>query len=245
MQQGDFTDNIPPIEQLLEHPMLQGALQLPPHYFVYVYDMRAQRYVFVSDQAEPVMGIPKKEMLRDGIAAVFNRLTPEDRLIIQNAVLRRMHFTQTRTDLDLRTAKFNAMFRMRKDNDKVAVLYHQSFPLYVDERGNAAYMLCIDSEMPFAPTGKLPQCVLTYQDKNGRYHHEDLGEEENLDGKRITRRELEVLRLLVQGKNSQQIADEIQLSTHTINKHRQNLLSKSRCKNTAELIEFSFRMGWL
>ena len=52
----------------------------------------------------------------------------------------------------------------------------------------------------------------------------------------LSKREKEVLQLLIQGKTSQQIADELFISKTTVDTHRQHLLEKTGFKNTAELV---------
>ena len=52
----------------------------------------------------------------------------------------------------------------------------------------------------------------------------------------LTRREKQVIRLLAEGKTSVKIADELSVSSLTIDTHRRNLMQKFGVKNTAELI---------
>lgn len=55
----------------------------------------------------------------------------------------------------------------------------------------------------------------------------------------ITGREHEVLKLIVQGQTSQEMARELNISPRTIETHRSNLLKKLGVKNTAELVRFA------
>lgn len=48
--------------------------------------------------------------------------------------------------------------------------------------------------------------------------------------------EIKIIRLMRQGFTSQEIADKIFLSKHTIDKYRKNLLEKTGCANSAELL---------
>lgn len=52
----------------------------------------------------------------------------------------------------------------------------------------------------------------------------------------LTRREKEILILVVNGKNSQEIADLLFLSFLTVQTHRRNVMTKLEVKNIAELI---------
>ncbi len=59
----------------------------------------------------------------------------------------------------------------------------------------------------------------------------------------FSKRELEVLIHLCQGKTSKSIAEELFVSFETVKKHRQNILDKSGCNNTVALINFAQMHG--
>ena len=55
---------------------------------------------------------------------------------------------------------------------------------------------------------------------------------------RLTRREKEIVQLLVKGMSTQEISDALFLSYLTVQTHRRNLLNKYQVKNLVELINF-------
>jgi DNA-binding CsgD family transcriptional regulator len=61
----------------------------------------------------------------------------------------------------------------------------------------------------------------------------------------LTRKEMEVLKWMAEGFSSKQIADKMQISQHTVNNHRKNMLEKTNCLNSAELITYALRQNWL
>jgi DNA-binding NarL/FixJ family response regulator len=66
---------------------------------------------------------------------------------------------------------------------------------------------------------------------------------DSLDGQNellLTRREIEVLRLIAEGLTNQQIADRLFVSTSTIDSHRKNLISKLHVNNTAALVRAAY-----
>lgn len=60
----------------------------------------------------------------------------------------------------------------------------------------------------------------------------------------ISKREIEIVRLITQGFTSQEIADKLHLSTYTVNTHRRNILRKLELKNTAMLVQYARSMNW-
>ncbi len=57
----------------------------------------------------------------------------------------------------------------------------------------------------------------------------------------LTKREMEVLLNICLGLSNQEIGEKLNISKRTVDKHRENLLSKTQCGNTAELVIFAIK----
>lgn len=62
------------------------------------------------------------------------------------------------------------------------------------------------------------------------------------DGKMISGRQAEILSLLAKGYGSKQIADRLNISIHTVSRHRQDILSRLNVTNTTAAVEIAIRM---
>ena len=62
---------------------------------------------------------------------------------------------------------------------------------------------------------------------------------------KLTRREKEILQLIVDEKTTQEIADTLFLSVSTVETHRMNLISKLGVKNAAGLVKIALEKGLL
>ena len=60
-----------------------------------------------------------------------------------------------------------------------------------------------------------------------------------------TNREMDVIRLLAKGLSSKAIASRLNISSHTVDKHRRNMLKKASKNNTQELVHDALKQGWL
>ncbi|MDD3875142.1 MAG: response regulator [Bacteroidales bacterium] len=61
----------------------------------------------------------------------------------------------------------------------------------------------------------------------------------NLNSDMFTKREIEVLELICQGYTTNKVSEKLFISNRTVDTHRANLLSKSGCKNIAELLIYA------
>ena len=59
----------------------------------------------------------------------------------------------------------------------------------------------------------------------------------------LSDREIEVLALIAQGLTNSEISERLFVSRRTIESHRQNLLEKTHCNNTATLIKYAITKG--
>lgn len=66
-------------------------------------------------------------------------------------------------------------------------------------------------------------------------------EKASLDG--LTSRESEVLSLLAEGLNNEEIGESLQISKHTVARHRENLMRKLELHSRSELVKYAIRKG--
>lgn len=71
----------------------------------------------------------------------------------------------------------------------------------------------------------------------GRMHSVAVCEDEES----LSTREIEILACVCQGLSNQQIADRLFISKRTVDKHRANILEKTGCRNTADLVVYAIK----
>lgn len=63
------------------------------------------------------------------------------------------------------------------------------------------------------------------------------------DRRILSRRQLEILSFISKGVSSKQIADNLNISIYTVNRHRQDILAALKVGNTAAAVEIALRMN--
>jgi DNA-binding NarL/FixJ family response regulator len=76
-----------------------------------------------------------------------------------------------------------------------------------------------------------------------RYLVEQLRGQQHSQPDRLTRRQLEHLRLLAAGLTNEQIATELVLSVHTVERHVDNIYGKIGARSRAEAAAYCVRRG--
>ena len=83
------------------------------------------------------------------------------------------------------------------------------------------------------------ESFITIEDINTKAPEESVSPSDSfLSEFKITVRELEIMRLIAQGLETEKIAAKLFLSTHTVTTHRRNVLSKLDLKNSVEMVNF-------
>jgi two-component system response regulator NreC len=59
----------------------------------------------------------------------------------------------------------------------------------------------------------------------------------------LSEREREVLALIAQGRNNQEIADQLVISIKTVNRHRENIMAKLDLHSRVELVRYAIEKG--
>ncbi len=64
-------------------------------------------------------------------------------------------------------------------------------------------------------------------------------------GKRLSSREVEVLKLIAEGKSSAEVAELLSISVRTVERHRATIMDKLQLRNTADMVRFAISKGYI
>ena len=137
---------------------------------------------------------------------------------------------------------------------RVLILSAHSDDEYVDEViriGAAGYLIKQSSAQDLAAAIREAYAGKTYfspsiaERQHNRLENARRGTKgwHNAGGVRLTSREVEILQLIAEGKANKQTADELGISIKTVEKHRQNLMSKLEIHDTAGLTRYAIAAG--
>lgn len=85
--------------------------------------------------------------------------------------------------------------------------------------------------------------VLAALERTGVDSAKFLAEPLTCDPVSLTERECEVLALIAEGRSYTRIAEQLNLSAHTVNTHRRNIMQKLGVNNTAAVVMYAMRNG--
>lgn len=103
---------------------------------------------------------------------------------------------------------------------------------HLNDMAGMVHSYCQVVEIEFKITSQRPEDTTSYFLRKLRRLTENTGPQY----KGLSKRELEVLQLILDGKTNREIADALYISFDTVKTHRKNILLKTNAKNTAALV---------
>lgn len=210
--------------------------------YYFILNHHLLEFEFVSKEIRNVMGYDP---------AVFNVqmmneiLHPDDFPFFLSMGSRLRDFFATLPMDKLMKYKVRYDVRYRKANGDYARILYQGIMLEHDEQGRILRTLGVHTDITYLkPEGKP---ALSYIGIDNEPSYVDVGLDNNfLAGRHeLTRREKQVLSLLIQGKLSKEIGSILKISKQTVDTHRKNMLHKNNLSNTGELIGKALTHGWI
>ena len=132
-------------------------------------------------------------------------------------------------------------FRILNSNNEYVRVISQHQVLEVDASGNPYLVLGVVDLSPDQRNMDEIKFRLV-NIKTGEIIPFPLTEEANI---KLTKREIEILKLVNKGMLSKEISDNLSISVHTVNNHRQNILQKMNTDNVVEAINYARKLGLL
>lgn len=214
-----------------------------PYYWL-IPDQSNMTIVAASPNTQDLTPYRCDEWINKDVFFWFETMHPEDREFVASSLALSIELQESLPLEKAELVQINIYLRML-DKDKNYRWVLMQFPkrLY-NENGKVISTLILVTDLSHFP--KNFSRMLTLIDASNKKSIFFATQVDNkkfisLDIPQISKRELEILQLMVRGLNSPQIAQSLFLSYHTVENHKRNLRRKTGVKTTAELIDYVWR----
>jgi DNA-binding CsgD family transcriptional regulator len=138
-------------------------------------------------------------------------------------------------------------FRFKTADGSYRLYNHQSLILTLDENNNFIKSLNIHTDISHITSkNNYKLSLIGLMGEPSFLNIDVLGQDgTQYNEKAFSKRELEIIRLITEGRTSKEIAQELHISLDTVKTHRKRILKKTNCANGAELIAASVSKGWV
>lgn len=209
----------------------------------YILNYKEKRYHFVSSTVKDVIGYSAEEFIEKGNDYYLTLLHPEDLKVYTSDIFRQfLAKTQELNKHQLQHTRFSINYRIRrKDNQYVHVL--QQYKI-VDFTKDGFPLVAVGYICDISSIKSSTKIVLSATTNVPEQAVREIRVESESEKKfPLSKRETEIIHFLIKGLSSKQIAAKLGISLFTVNAHRRNILSKTNCTNTAEIVYYALENG--
>ena len=212
--------------------------------YLYIVNLHNFELEYVSESVENFVSkdasdVELKDLMETVLPEEINNINLKSRVISN-------FYTSFLEKEDVLDYKNMFSYRMKDSNGHIRTMLYQAIPISVLENGMPEHVLCIQtdvSHLKVSSTNAVSflnmeggKCYFNVDVSTGKFDPKACeGGRKNLS-ELFSEREKQIVIRLSRGLNAEQIASELNLSHHTIKTHRKNILQKSGCANTTELV---------
>ena len=239
----DFADIPEEAEIIKELKAACKLLENNENLIIGCFDFRTFAIPFVTENIKDLIGYPVSHFHTHGMEATLNMMHPVDRELSYEFQEKLIETYDTLTLEEKKTFEYSYTLRWRHAETGEYIWFLDKVrPYILDEKGNIVYDLNFVSKMPAPPSPAHYQWEFSYIDQTGKKVVVTSVAKDFPDVK-LSNRELEIANLLIKGKTSTEVADDLMLSLNTVQTHRKNIMQKIGGKNVADLIKFAVDKG--
>ncbi|MBC7643249.1 MAG: PAS domain-containing protein [Flavobacterium sp.] len=222
------------------HKKLLNVFQVGDYYY-FIINAPEARVEFASPSIKDVLGIDNENVT---VQTFVERIHPMDQpyfLNFEKEVGR--FFSQLSVD-KIPKYKVRYDYRVKKNDGKYLRILQQTVTIEHDEEGAVLRTLVVHTDISHLKESERP--ILSIIGLEGEPSYIDIqAEQKYVASKFLSNRETQIISLLIEGKISKEIADELGLKPMTIDTYRKKLLKKTDTRTIGQLIAKVIQDGLL
>ncbi|WP_243472271.1 MULTISPECIES: LuxR C-terminal-related transcriptional regulator [Winogradskyella] len=194
-------------------------------------------FEYVSKNYKASLGLDPNELKEKGMRYFWSRIHPEDIEFWLQALNSLMKFTLSEIPKEKRQdASYTWNFRFKNAQNIYVNVVQNTTPLIFDSEnkpiiGLAHYTIMHpDVKLDITASAKLLNDKQEYE----TIYFDSFSQKLLHDS--VTNRERDIIRLLILDKTSKEISEKLNISSHTVDTHRRNILKKLDITSTGELV---------
>lgn len=222
------------------HKRLLNFIQIGKYYY-YIFNIFQGEFDLMSKNITDVLGYDSEEIT---VPFIIGNIHPEDQKYILNFEFKSIEFYKTLDFDKIKKYKTQYDFRIKAKDGKYVRILQQTIQIDYDET-NFYRSLGIHTDITHIKKDGVPSLSIIGLEGEPSYYNIQEAAIFTKSYDLFTKREREVLKHIVEGKNSKLIADDLNISLHTVNTHRKNILTKADCKSPIDLVTKVINEGWI
>jgi DNA-binding CsgD family transcriptional regulator len=241
IQQYKFKESDLNYSALEKHRLALQTLSSIGNSGIHVFDLNKRQVVFYSSNFGELLGYSRSEYEKTGQLFFYDKIHPEDIVKLNTFGVSLQKIFSNFSMEDKLNHKSIMEYRMRNSQNKYVRLIEQYQILELDKSGQIWLMMgIVDLSANQEEYDGIKSQLLNF--KTGKIIPMEAPQQIQLE---LTKREIEILKLVKDGFLSKEISSMLSISLHTVNTHRQRFLEKLGANNSVEAVTFASKYGLL
>ena len=210
--------------------------------FILVTKYTTMTFMYASESCKQVTGYSPEEWTKGGIPFYLENYCPAERLEGQkyiNIILQ--HLAQCPIN-EKSAYNYTSTFRFYHKSGYYFWLYNHLIFYLHDETGKTLLSISILTDIDkFKCNDDISLKIIKHIPKTREYNIEQSYDMPPEGLNLLNNCELKILKMLSEGLDNEKISKKLNLSSYTIRDYRKNMLKKTWCSNTVELVYYALR----
>lgn len=210
-------------------------------YYYFIFNVVKGEFDYVHPGVFNMLGYNANECT---VADMINCIHPEDMgwfLDFENTAVE--FFAELPPEKVLKY-KVRYDLRLRKANGEYLRVLQQVTPVQHNGEGDLLRTFGVHTDITHLKNTGLPMLSFIGLDGEPSFLNVEVKKAFVPARELLTKREKEVLRLMLAGMSSREIAGNLNISKQTVDKHRKNMLKKTGIRSSAEMVVKAIKEGW-
>lgn len=216
---------------------LDHLMSIGPH-FIYIFDCSTSKFHYLSESVENILGYEPDFLRSKEMIFLKKILHPEDVHMLFESTKKSWDFIKSVPEIKRKSFKISCDFRVKKTDGTYIRLLQQNAVMNLDKKGNILFVLGVCTDITHWHKDNQITLSIVGPEEEQSFYWTSPGkgsESRNL----LSNRQKQILRLLAEGYCSREISNHLNISQHTVNVHRRNMLDRLNLHNTISLIKFA------
>lgn len=236
--------------QLPEHFRKMANLMAPGKSYYYVVNFHNLELELLSDSVKDFLDVPREEV---NMELLLSMALPGEieRIQKKESVIQAFFsdFVRKEEVMDYKVI-YTYQWRDRKGQERL--MLHQATVLSITGEGQFVHVFSIHTDISHLAVANRDEVsfvnlnggkdYLNVCTKLGRFDPERLRPADDLR-QLLSEREMEIIQKMARGLSSEEVAKDLFISPYTVRTHRKNMLKKTGCRNTSQLISKCIAVG--
>ncbi len=197
-----------------------------------VFDIEKNKFLYVDNDIEKVTGISRINYFNKGPAFILSKAIFRHIPLLVSSTIKQKAFFKNKTEDYYNNFIINREFAYTSDKTPLNWVLHQVVKHLFNESGKLFGVVVMQTQLKSSNyLGAFRFYIYDKKLNEIVYPNKSLKKESEV----LTKREKEIITLLLQNKSNREIAEELHISYHTVRTHRKVAMKKLNCHSIYEL----------